>query len=122
MNLNEFLSLFFTNIQPEYVIQRQKKQSKVKTVKPKGKNIGISCFVGENGNTKNINLDDLTNTYNLLINEQFITITMFKNKVLNENKPCVCYLILALLIQLKLIIKVDSEIDTYESAIFKKKG
>lgn len=98
MKLTEFLSVFYTKVQSGYVIQRQNKQSIVKTVNPKGKNLGISCFVGENGNTKHINLDDLTNTYNLLTNEQFITITMFENQLLNKNKPCVWYLIVGLLV------------------------
>ena len=117
---DEFISYVLNNVKKSDILKRQKKDSEIHKVILSGPNIGIECIVGKNGNTKKINLDDLIATYGLLISNQTILHITFIKKLHNKNKPCVSYLIVALLIKLELILKVEGEVDLYSSTLLKR--
>jgi hypothetical protein len=120
MTQGEFISYTLKNVKKSDILKRQKKDSEIHQVILSGPYIGIVCIVGKNGNTKKINLDDLIATYKLLISNQTILHLTFIEKLHNKNKPCVSYLILALLIKLELIIKVEHQEDLYLSKLYIK--
>jgi hypothetical protein len=120
MTQGEFISYTLKNVKKSDILKRQKKDSEIHQVILSGPYIGIVCIVGKNGNTKKINLDDLIATYKLLISNQTILHSTFIEKLHNKNKPCVSYLILALLIKLELIIKVEHQEDLYLSKLYIK--
>ena len=120
MTQDEFISYVLNNTKKSDILKRQEKDSEIHKVILSGPRIGIACIVGEDGNTKKINLDDLIATYKLLISNQTILHSTFIERLHNKNKPCVSYLIIALLIKLKLILKVEGEVDLYSSTLFKE--
>ena len=120
MTQDEFISYVLNNVKKSDILKRQEKDSEIHKVILSGPRIGIACIVGEDGNTKKINLDDLIATYKLLISNQTILHSTFIEKLHNKNKPCVSYLIIALLIKLELIIKVEHEEYLYSSKLFIK--
>jgi hypothetical protein len=120
MTQGEFISYVLNNVKKSDILIRQEKGSIIHKVTPSGADIGIACIVGKKGNTKKINLDDLIATYTLLISNQTILHSTFIEKLHNKNKPCVSYLILALLIKLELIIKVEHQEDLYLSKLYIK--
>lgn len=120
MTQDEFISYVLKNTKKSYILKRQEKDSEIHKVILSGPRIGIACIVGEDGNTKKINLDDLIATYKLLISNQTILHSTFIERLHNKNKPCVSYLIIALLIKLELILKVEGEVDLYSSTLFKE--
>ena len=120
MTQDEFISYVLNNTKKSDILKRQEKDSEIHNVILSGPRIGIACIVGEDGNTKKINLDDLIATYKLLISNQTILHSTFIERLHNKNKPCVSYLIIALLIKLELILKVEGEVDLYSSTLFKE--
>ena len=120
MTQDEFISYVLNNTKKSDILKRQEKDSEIHKVILSGPRIGIACLVGEDGNTKKINLDDLIATYKLLISNQTILHSTFIERLHNKNKPCVSYLIIALLIKLELILKVEGEVDLYSSTLFKE--
>lgn len=120
MTQDEFISYVLNNTKKSDILKRQEKDSEIHKVILSGPRIGIACIVGEDGNTKKINLDDLIATYKLLISNQTILHSTFIERLHNKNKPCVSYLIIALLIKLELILKVEGEVDLYSSTLFKE--
>lgn len=120
MTQDEFISYVLNNTKKSDILKRQEKDSEIHKVILSGSRIGIACIVGEDGNTKKINLDDLIATYKLLISNQTILHSTFIERLHNKNKPCVSYLIIALLIKLELILKVEGEVDLYSSTLFKE--
>ena len=120
MTQDEFISYVLNNTKKSDILKRQEKDSEIHKVILSGPRIGIACIVGEDGNTKKINLDDLIATYKLLISNQTILHSTFIERLHNKNKPCVSYLIIALLIKLELILKVEGEVDLYSSTVFKE--
>lgn len=120
MTQDEFISYVLNNVKKSDILKRQEKDSEIHKVILSGPDIGIACIVGDDGNTKKINLDDLIATYKLLISNQTILHSTFIERLHNKNKPCVSYLIIALLIKLELILKVEGEVDLYSSTLFKE--
>ena len=120
MTQDEFISYVLNNTKKSDILKRQEKDSEIHKVILSGPRTGIACIVGEDGNTKKINLDDLIATYKLLISNQTILHSTFIERLHNKNKPCVSYLIIALLIKLELILKVEGEVDLYSSTLFKE--
>lgn len=120
MTQDEFISYVLNHTKKSDILKRQEKDSEIHKVILSGPRIGIACIVGEDGNTKKINLDDLIATYKLLISNQTILHSTFIKILHNKNKPCVSYLIIALLIKLELILKVEGEVDLYSSTLFKE--
>lgn len=120
MTQDEFISYVLNNVKKSDILKRQEKDSEIHKVILSGPRIGIVCLVGEDGNTKKINLDDLIATYKLLISNQMILHSTFIKRLHNKNKPCVSYLIIALLIKLELILKVEGEVDLYSSTLYKE--
>lgn len=120
MTQDEFISYVLNNTKKSDILKRQEKDSEIHKVILSGPRIGIACIVGEDDNTKKINLDDLIATYKLLISNQTILHSTFIERLHNKNKPCVSYLIIALLIKLELILKVEGEVDLYSSTLFKE--
>ena len=120
MTQDEFISYVLNHTKKSDILKRQEKDSEIHNVILSGPRIGIACIVGEDGNTKKINLDDLIATYKLLISNQTILHSTFIERLHNKNKPCVSYLIIALLIKLELILKVEGEVDLYSSTLFKE--
>ncbi len=120
MTQDEFITYVLNNVKKSDILKRQEKDSEIHNVILSGPRIGIACIVGEDDNTKKINLDDLIATYTLLISNQTILHSTFIEKLHNKNKPCVSYLIIALLIKLELIIKVEHQEDLYLSKLYIK--
>lgn len=120
MTQDEFVLYILNNVKKSDILKRQKKDSEIYQVIFSGPKTGIICIVGDIGNTKKISLVDLIATYTLLISNQTILHSTFIKKLHNKNKPCISYLVMALLIKLELIIKVEDKEDLYSSKLFVK--
>lgn len=117
MTQDEFISYILNNVKKSDILERQEKKSIIHKVSISGSKLGITCIVGENNNTKKIDLVDLITAYTLLISNQTILHSTFIKKLHNKNKPCVSYLVVALLIKLELIKKDEAKEDLYSSKL-----